>query len=80
MVNINTKTKKKLFFPSGEQADWQVAELFLLLTIVLVVFIVFFIQVNKLMGKLRAYGLYRDEHADFAEEMERQRYLRWGKR
>ena len=31
---------------------------------------------DKLIALLRNYGLYRDEHADFQEEMERLRYLR----
>lgn len=33
-------------------------------------------ETGELMIKLRHYGLYRDEHADFAEEMERMRTLR----
>ncbi len=33
-------------------------------------------QMDKLKTQLRAYGLYRDEHADFKEEMERLRALR----
>lgn len=33
-------------------------------------------EVGELMTKLRYYGLYRDEHADFVEEMERMRALR----
>ena len=31
---------------------------------------------NKLINQLRSYGLYRDEHEDFLEEMERLRKLR----
>lgn len=34
------------------------------------------VETGKLMMKLRHYGLYRDEHADFAEEMARMRALR----
>lgn len=34
------------------------------------------IEVGLLMKKLRYYGLYRDEHEDFKEEMERMRALR----
>jgi len=33
-------------------------------------------QINKLMFKLRQYGLYRDEHEDFKDEMKRMRKLR----
>merc|ERR1711962_855136 len=33
-------------------------------------------QADQLIKKLREIGLYRDEHADFAEMMEEQRYLR----
>lgn len=33
-------------------------------------------ETGELMKKLRYYGLYRDEHADFVEEMERMRALR----
>lgn len=33
-------------------------------------------ETGELMTKLRYYGLYRDEHADFVEEMERMRALR----
>ena len=33
-------------------------------------------ETDKLMQLLRDYGLFRDEHADFAEEMERLRELR----
>lgn len=34
------------------------------------------VETGYLMMKLRDYGLYRDEHADFSEEMERMRVLR----
>lgn len=34
------------------------------------------VETGDLMRKLRHYGLYRDEHADFADEMERMRVLR----
>lgn len=34
------------------------------------------IETGLLMGKLRDYGLYRDEHADFQDEMDRMRALR----
>ncbi|CAH1098504.1 unnamed protein product [Psylliodes chrysocephalus] len=34
------------------------------------------IETGKLMMKLRYYGLYRDEHTDFKEEMDRMRALR----
>ncbi|XP_066249267.1 small ribosomal subunit protein mS33 [Euwallacea similis] len=34
------------------------------------------VETGKLMMKLRYYGLYRDEHQDFKEEMERMRVLR----
>ncbi|CAH1376830.1 hypothetical protein MTP99_018238 [Tenebrio molitor] len=34
------------------------------------------VETGWLMIKLRHYGLYRDEHADFQEEMERMRVLR----
>lgn len=34
------------------------------------------IETGKLMMNLRYYGLYRDEHADFADEMKRMRALR----
>lgn len=34
------------------------------------------IETGQLMEKLRYYGLYRDEHEDFKEEMERMRALR----
>lgn len=34
------------------------------------------IEIGQLMDKLRYYGLYRDEHQDFKEEMERMRALR----
>ncbi|KAJ8913201.1 hypothetical protein NQ315_016143 [Exocentrus adspersus] len=34
------------------------------------------IEIAKLMKNLRYYGLYRDEHADFVEEMTRMRALR----
>lgn len=34
------------------------------------------VETNKLTQKLRQYGLFRDEHADFNEEMKRLRYLR----
>jgi small subunit ribosomal protein S33 len=33
-------------------------------------------ETSKLMRRLRYYGLYRDEHADFKEEMERLRQIR----
>lgn len=33
-------------------------------------------ETGKLMMMLRHYGLFRDEHADFVEEMERMRALR----
>ena len=33
-------------------------------------------QTAELMTRLREYGLYRDEHKDYVEEMERQRKLR----
>jgi len=33
-------------------------------------------QTTKLMRRLRYYGLYRDEHEDFKEEMERLRKIR----
>lgn len=33
-------------------------------------------EIGELMKKLRYYGLYRDEHADFVEEMVRMRALR----
>lgn len=33
-------------------------------------------EMANLMGNLREYGLYRDEHADFIEEMNRLRALR----
>lgn len=33
-------------------------------------------EIGELMKKLRYYGLYRDEHADFVEEMDRMRALR----
>lgn len=40
-------------------------------------------QLNVLMDHLRNYGLYRDEHKDFQDEMRRLRELRgkriWGK-
>lgn len=42
-----------------------------------------YVQLNTLMYHLRNYGLYRDEHKDFQEEMQRLRELRgkriWGK-
>ncbi|XP_030752125.1 28S ribosomal protein S33, mitochondrial [Sitophilus oryzae] len=34
------------------------------------------IETGKLMMKLRYYGLYRDEHEDFKDEMKRMRALR----
>lgn len=34
------------------------------------------IETGKLMMNLRNYGLFRDEHADFADEMNRMRALR----
>lgn len=34
------------------------------------------IEIGVLMTKLRDYGLFRDEHVDFQEEMERMRKLR----
>ncbi|XP_060521778.1 small ribosomal subunit protein mS33 [Cylas formicarius] len=34
------------------------------------------VETGKLMLKLRYYGLFRDEHADFADEMKRMRELR----
>lgn len=34
------------------------------------------VETGKLMLKLRDYGLYRDEHADFTDEMNRMRALR----
>lgn len=34
------------------------------------------VETGKLMMKLREYGLYRDEHQDFREEMQRLRELR----
>lgn len=34
------------------------------------------IETGVLMERLRYYGLYRDEHEDFKEEMERMRALR----
>ncbi|KAK9718699.1 Mitochondrial ribosomal subunit S27 [Popillia japonica] len=34
------------------------------------------VETGKLMMKLREYGLYRDEHADFNDEMDRMRALR----
>ncbi|KAL1488898.1 hypothetical protein ABEB36_014687 [Hypothenemus hampei] len=34
------------------------------------------IETSKLMMKLRYYGLYRDEHQDFKDEMERMRIMR----
>jgi small subunit ribosomal protein S33 len=34
------------------------------------------VETHKLMMKLRSYGLYRDEHEDFKEEMIRLRALR----
>lgn len=34
------------------------------------------VETGWLMMKLRYYGLYRDEHADFQDEMERMRVLR----
>ncbi|CAH0564267.1 unnamed protein product [Brassicogethes aeneus] len=34
------------------------------------------VETGLLMMKLRDYGLYRDEHADFKEEMERMREMR----
>ncbi|KAG5872569.1 hypothetical protein JTB14_020961 [Gonioctena quinquepunctata] len=34
------------------------------------------IETGKLMMNLRHYGLFRDEHADFVEEMDRMRALR----
>lgn len=34
------------------------------------------VETGKLMMMLRHYGLYRDEHADFKEEMDRMRALR----
>jgi small subunit ribosomal protein S33 len=34
------------------------------------------VENNLLTKKLREYGLYRDEHADFNDEMKRLRYLR----
>ncbi|XP_017785556.1 PREDICTED: 28S ribosomal protein S33, mitochondrial [Nicrophorus vespilloides] len=34
------------------------------------------VETGMLMLKLRHYGLYRDEHADFKEEMDRMRALR----
>lgn len=43
-------------------------------------------ETNELFRHLRDYGLYRDEHKDFVEEMERMRILRgkpkfeWGKK
>lgn len=37
------------------------------------------VETNKLMNHLRDYGLFRDEHQDFKEEMMRIRELR-GKR
>ena len=43
-------------------------------------------EVGELFTQLRDYGLYRDEHKDFVEEMERMRKLRgkskfdWGKK
>ena len=33
-------------------------------------------EANELMRVLRDYGLYRDEHKDFCEEMQRLRVLR----
>ena len=33
-------------------------------------------ETNELMRVLRDYGLYRDEHKDFCEEMQRLRVLR----
>ena len=33
-------------------------------------------EANELMRVLRDYGLYRDEHKDFCEEMQRLRLLR----
>ncbi|XP_074644161.1 small ribosomal subunit protein mS33-like [Tubulanus polymorphus] len=33
-------------------------------------------KLDKIMKQLRAYGLYRDEHLDFVDEMERLRVLR----
>ena len=33
-------------------------------------------EINRLMTKLRDYGLYRDVHKDFVDEMERLRILR----
>ena len=43
-------------------------------------------EVGELFTQLRDYGLFRDEHKDFVEEMERNRKLRgkgrfdWGKK
>ncbi|KAL1116322.1 hypothetical protein AAG570_005817 [Ranatra chinensis] len=41
------------------------------------------VETHKLISHLRDYGLYRDEHKDFQEEMQRLRELRgkriWGK-
>lgn len=34
------------------------------------------VEMGRLMWNLRGYGLYRDEHADFREEMKRLRALR----
>ncbi|KPJ18295.1 28S ribosomal protein S33, mitochondrial [Papilio machaon] len=34
------------------------------------------VETGKLMMKLRSYGLFRDEHQDFKEEMKRLRELR----
>lgn len=34
------------------------------------------IETGKLVMKLREYGLFRDEHQDFKDEMKRLRYLR----
>ncbi|KAG4065327.1 hypothetical protein HA402_012769 [Bradysia odoriphaga] len=34
------------------------------------------VETNDLMRNLRSYGLFRDEHQDFKEEMARQRILR----
>lgn len=34
------------------------------------------VEINKLTMALRSYGLFRDEHMDWVEEMKRLRYLR----
>lgn len=34
------------------------------------------VELGRLMQRLRDYGLYRDEHADFQDEMKRMRALR----